>query len=191
MSVKEINARVTNWNETLGDFVTDGNSSLNGELMIAFDSGEVVDVRVGFGDRFINSPQMLFKRRERLMFEPEVNLFNPYSSTLYQVDGDPIAQGGIMRVRVFPFVNDTLEVDSSILPITHYLLYNNTTQKDILFKFVGFNFTFGSSPRRRVIVVGNGDFIAEPGEPFLMCFNILAMEEDPRSNLLVFARELS
>lgn len=191
MSVKEINARVTNWNKTLGDFVTDQNGSLRGELMIAIDNGEVVDARVGLGDRFINSPQMLFKRRERLMFAPDVNLFNPYSSTLYQVDGDPIEQGGVMVVRVFPFVNDTLEVDSSILPITHYLLYNNTTQEYVRFNFESFNFTFGSSPTRRVIVVGNGDFIAEPGEPFLMCFNILAMEEDPRSDLLVFARELS
>lgn len=125
------------------------------------------------------------------MFAPDVNLFNPYSSTLYQVDGDPIEQGGIMEVRVFPFVNDTLDVDSSILPITHYLLYNNTTTRDIIFKFASFNFTFGSSPTRRVFVVGSGNFIAEPGEPFLMCFNILAMEEDPRSDLLVFARELS
>lgn len=191
MSIKEINARVTNWNKTLGEFVTDQNGSLRGELMIAIDNGEVVDVRVGLGDRFINSPQMLFKRRERLMFKPEVKLFNPYSSTLYQVDGDPIEQGGIMEVRVYPFVNDTLYVDSSILPITHYLLYNNTTQQDIFFEFESFNFTFGSSPTRRVIVVGNGRFIAEPGEPFLMCFNILAMEEDPRSDLLVFARELS
>lgn len=131
MSIKEINARVTNWNKTLGDFVTDQNSSLKGELMIAIDNGEVVDVRVGFGDKFINSPQMLFKRRERLEFEPVVNLFNPYSSTLYQVDGDPIGMGGVMKVRVYPFVNDTLYVDSSILPITHYLLYNNTTPEDI------------------------------------------------------------
>lgn len=191
MSIKEINARVTNWNKTLGEFVTDQNGSLRGELMIAIDNGEVVDARVGLGDRFINSPQMLFKRRERLMFEHEVRLYNPYSSTLYQVDGDPIGQGGVMVVRVYPFVNDTLEVDSSILPITHYLLYNNTTQADIRFKFESFNFTFGSSPTRRVIVVGNGNFIAEPGEPFLMCFNILAMEVDPRSDLLVFARELS
>ena len=191
MSIKEINARVTNWNKTLGDFVTDQNGSLRGELMIAIDNGEVVDARVGLGDRFINSPQMLFKRREMLMFAPDVNLFNPYSSTLYQVDGDPIEQGGIMEVRVFPFVNDTLDVDSSILPITHYLLYNNTTQEEIFFKFASFNFTFGSSPTRRVFVVGSGNFIAKPGEPFLMCFNILAMEEDPRSDLLVFARELS
>lgn len=191
MSIKEINARVINWNKTLGDFVTDQNGSLRGELMIAIDNKEVVDVRVGLGDRFINSPQMLFKRRERLMFKPEVSLFNPYSSTLYQVDGDPIEQGGSMEVRVFPFVNDTLDVDSSILPITHYLLYNNTTQAEIYFKFANFNFTFGSSPTRRVFVVGNGNFIAKPGEPFLMCFNILAMEEDPRSDLLVFARELS
>lgn len=191
MSIKEINARVTNWNKTLGDFVTDQNSSLNGELMIAIDNGEVVDVRVGFGDRFINSPQMLFKRRERLEFEPEVNLFNPYSSTLYQVDGDPIGMGGIMKVRVYPFVNDTLYLDSSILPITHYLLYNNTTPEDIRFKFVDFNFAFGSSPTRKVIVVGSGDFIAVTGRPFLMCFNILAVEEDPLSDLFVFARELS
>lgn len=191
MSIKEINARVTNWNKTLGDFVTDQNSSLNGELMIAIDNGEVVDVRVGFGDRFINSPQMLFKRRERLEFEPEVNLFNPYSSTLYQVDGDPIGMGGIMKVRVYPFVNDTLYLDSSILPITHYLLYNNTTPEDIHFKFVDFNFAFGSSPTRKVIVVGSGDFIAVTGRPFLMCFNILAVEEDSLSAFFVFARELS
>ena len=148
MSIKEINARVTNWNKTLGDIVTDQIGSLRGELMIAIDNGEVVDARVGLGDRFINSPQMLFKRRERLMFAPDVNLFNPYSSTLYQVDGDQIEQGGIMEVRVFPFVNDTLDVDSSILPITHYLLYNNTTQEEIFFKFASLKYTFDSSPTR-------------------------------------------
>ena len=168
-----LDSRLKLWNDTINNLMDSETVAHRGEVMVAYDGNNVVDLRIGNNTIFQNSQRLNFKNRINITDFSNIYNLGEFS-TLFTIKHTVTPPYNIKIIPLRDNSNDLQNIGTNTFN-KHYIFFDNSTNTND--SILDLNL-IGPSPTTIYTLLGETNFLIPKNSYGLIEFSIFAKEPD-------------